>query len=35
MRHFPYQIIYRNDATYLTVVAVAHTSREPNYWQGR
>lgn len=35
MRRFPYQIIYRSEATRLTVVAVAHTSRKPNYWHGR
>ena len=35
MRHFPYQIIYRSNAAYFTVVAVAHTSREPAYWHGR
>lgn len=34
MRRFPYQIIYRHDWAKLTVVAVAHTSREPN-WHGR
>ena len=35
MRHFPYQIIYRSNAANLTVVVVAHTSREPDYWRGR
>ena len=35
MRRFPYQIIYRFSAACVTVVAVAHTSREPNYWHGR
>jgi plasmid stabilization system protein ParE len=35
MRRFPYQIIYRLSSACVTVVAVAHTSREPNYWHGR
>lgn len=35
MRRFPYQIIYRLNSAGVTVVAVAHTSREPNYWHGR
>ena len=35
MRRFPFQIIYRwADAT-VTVIAVAHTSRKPEYWTGR
>ena len=35
MRRFPYQIIYRLNSAGVTVVAVSHTSREPNYWHGR
>lgn len=32
---FPYQVIYYADDTDLVVVAIAHTSRKPNYWQSR
>ena len=35
MRKFPYQIIYRIHDAQLVVIAVAHTSREPNYWANR
>ena len=34
MRSFPYRIIYRQTPD-LLVVAVAHTSRRPNYWRSR
>ncbi|MEZ6101394.1 MAG: type II toxin-antitoxin system RelE/ParE family toxin [Pirellulaceae bacterium] len=35
MRRFPYQVIYRTIADTVTVIAVAHTSREPGYWTDR
>jgi plasmid stabilization system protein ParE len=35
MRHFPYQIIYRQHQDHLVVIAVAHTARKPRYWSGR
>jgi plasmid stabilization system protein ParE len=35
-RRFPFSIIYRVEASGdVTVIAVAHTSREPGYWQER
>ena len=33
MRHFPYQIIYRQDQW--VVIAVEHTARKPRYWSSR
>ena len=35
MRRFPYQVIYRVDLDRAVVIAIAHTSREPNYWSSR
>jgi plasmid stabilization system protein ParE len=36
LRRYPYSIIYRVEASGdVLVVAVAHNSREPGYWQGR
>ena len=35
MRRFPYQIIFRPVADSNTIIAVAHTSREPGYWSHR
>ena len=32
---FPYAIVYRLQANYIQVVAVAHSRREPRYWQQR
>jgi toxin ParE1/3/4 len=32
MRHFPYQIIYRQHQDHWVVIAVAHTARKPHYW---
>ncbi|MBI4220030.1 MAG: type II toxin-antitoxin system RelE/ParE family toxin [Chloroflexi bacterium] len=31
----PYSIIYRAQPNEIVVVAVAHASREPNFWKGR
>jgi len=35
LRRFPYAVVFQTqpDSTY--VVAVAHSSRSPDYWQGR
>jgi plasmid stabilization system protein ParE len=35
MRHFPYQIIYRQHTDHWVVIAVAHTARQPRYWSAR
>lgn len=35
MRHFPYQIIYRERNKQWVVISVAHTAREPGYWSDR
>ena len=35
MGRFPYQVIYRTIAEEVIVMAVAHTSREPEYWTNR
>jgi toxin ParE1/3/4 len=35
LRHFPFFLIYRRWDTYLQIVALAHTSRKPNYWRSR
>lgn len=35
LRQFPYTLVYRVQGERLTVMAVAHQSREPGYWLGR
>jgi plasmid stabilization system protein ParE len=35
IRKFPYSIIAGSVEGVTTIVAVAHTSREPSYWRGR
>lgn len=35
LRHFPFLLVYRVDEDYLEIVALAHTSRKPNYWRKR
>ena len=35
MRRFPYNIIYRFNGENLRILAVAHQSRKPRYWQDR
>lgn len=35
LRKYPFQIIYRETARGLRVVAVAHTARRPDYWKDR
>lgn len=32
---FPYQIVYRERADDLYIVAIAHARRRPGYWKGR
>lgn len=34
-RVFPYGILYTIEEDYILIVAVAHCSREPNYWRHR
>jgi plasmid stabilization system protein ParE len=35
LRHFPFFLIYRVFDDYIEVMALAHTSRKPNYWRSR
>ncbi len=35
LRRFPYTLVYRVHGELLTVLAVAHQSRSPEYWVGR
>jgi len=35
LRHFPFRLVYREHADHLEVIALAHTSREPEYWLRR
>jgi toxin ParE1/3/4 len=35
LHHFPFVLIYRGREDYLEIVALAHTSRKPNYWRPR
>lgn len=35
LRHFPFLLVYREHPDHLEVVALAHTSRKPNYWRSR
>lgn len=35
MKRFPYNIIYRINDESLRILAVAHQSRKPKYWQSR
>ena len=35
MRHFPFQVIYREQGDVLVIIAIAHTSREPRFWDSR
>jgi toxin ParE1/3/4 len=35
LSHFPFFVIYRDRDHYLEIVALAHTSRRPNYWRSR
>jgi hypothetical protein len=35
LRRFPYSVVYLVQPGQVLIVAVAHSSRSPNYWQGR
>jgi toxin ParE1/3/4 len=35
LRHFPFFLVYREYPDHLEVVALAHTSRRPDYWRPR
>lgn len=35
LKRFPYYIVYENFSSETVVLAVAHASRRPNYWQNR
>ena len=35
LKDFPYTLVYRVSGETIIVLAVAHHSREPGYWQGR
>lgn len=35
LRRFPFFVIYRIHDDYVEVMALAHTSRKPNYWRAR
>ena len=35
IRRFPYLIVYRIEGDFLHVLAIAHTSRRPEYWEAR
>lgn len=35
LKRFPYTLVYRMNGDVLSVVAVAHQSRAPEYWAGR
>ena len=35
LRKFPFFLIYRERGDYLQIIALAHTSRKPNYWRAR
>ena len=35
LRQFPFTLIYRERASTVQIVAIAHTSRKPGYWKQR
>lgn len=35
LRQFPFTLVYREQASRIQIVAVAHTSRKPGYWKAR
>lgn len=35
LKRFPYKVIYRVNQFEIVILAVAHTSRRPNYWRSR
>ena len=34
-KRFPYAIVYENKAEFIRIIAIAHTSRRPKYWNKR
>ena len=34
-RHFPYTLAYRTRGDLIEILALAHHSRQPDYWMGR
>jgi plasmid stabilization system protein ParE len=34
-RRFPYYLVFRADGAHITVLAVAHGKRRPNFWRDR
>lgn len=35
LRRFPFFLVYREHDDHIEIVALAHTSRKPNYWRDR
>jgi toxin ParE1/3/4 len=35
MPQFPYLIVFRHSREMIEIIAITHTSREPNYWRNR
>ena len=35
LKRFPYSVVYQNLPDKIQVIALAHSSRQPGYWQGR
>ena len=35
LERYPYGVVYRIEGDEVHIVALAHTSRKPEYWQGR
>ena len=35
LRSFPFFLIYRERSDHLQIIALAHSSRRPNYWRSR
>lgn len=35
MMNFPYSVVYREEADYILILAVAHAKRRPGYWAKR
>jgi plasmid stabilization system protein ParE len=35
LHRFPHFIVYRDEPTVVSIVAIAHAKRRPGYWKGR
>lgn len=35
LRNFPFQVIYQVRIDHIRIIALAHTSKRPGFWQGR